>query len=663
MATKTYRQQPDDGADHKDKQPDKAPESQAPTEPLRPDDGQEDVGPAIDTSKMNEGQRQALEVAEAARETEWKHPSFAKQLFMGRFDADVLLPFPVQDPADRAVGDSLIDQLTKLFREELDPEEVDATRTIPEHVVEEMHRLGVFAMKVPKDYGGLGFSQVNYNRVMQMIASHCASTAVLVSAHQSIGVPQPLKLFGTEAQKRQWFPKFRQGAVSAFALTEPGVGSDPAQMSTTASLSADGSHYLINGEKLWCTNGPIADVLVVMAQTAPKMVRGKERKQITAFIVDGSSDGIEVVHRCDFMGIRGIQNGLLKFNDVKVPVENVLWGEGKGLKLALTTLNTGRLTLPAACAGAAKQCLLVARQWGREREQWGHPIGKHEAGAVKIGYIAATTLAMEAMAWLTSHWADDKGKDIRLEAAMAKLFCSTALWRVVDETMQLRGGRGYEKGSSLKARGEHGWGVERMLRDARINRIIEGTDEIMRLFMAREAMDPHLSVAGDLLRPGVPIGKKFSALVSTGLFYAKWYPLRWLGLLSPRSHSRLGALAGHYRWVGRQSHKLARTIFHAMALNGPKLERRQMLLGRLMEIGTELTAMAATCAYAMTLSKRDDRAHTIQLADLFCRQARVRIADHYDHLRRNTDSTDARVAKQVLADELTWLEDGILPMD
>lgn len=613
----------------------------------------------IDTSRMSEGKRRALEVAEAAREQEWASPSFAARLFMGEYDATALEDFPVQTEHERRIGDELCAKVEAFLRAKVDPEEVDATRTIPPEAIEGLFEMGVFAMKIPKKYGGLGLSQVNYNRVMMLISSWCASTAVLVSAHQSIGVPQPLKLFGTEEQKERWFPRFRAGTISAFALTEPSVGSDPSKMATVARRTADGRHYVLNGEKLWCTNGPVAGLLVVMARTEPKLVGGVERPQITAMVVEGNSPGIEVVHRCDFMGIRGIQNGLLRFTDVLVPVENVLWGPGKGLKLALTTLNTGRLTLPAACTGVAKQCLSIARRWGNQREQWGLPVGDHEEGRHKLAWIGSHTLAMEAVTWLTSHWADDSRRDIRIEAAMAKLFCSEVGWRIVDTTLQMRGGRGYEKASSLLARGEEPWPVERMMRDMRINRIIEGTTEIMRLFLAREAMDPHLRLASDLLKAHVPAGTKIKAGAKLAAFYTGWYAKQWVNPSLWDSRGEYGILGDHIHFVEAQAHHLARTMFHFMGLYRDHLERRQILLGHLVEVGTELFAMSATCAYARKLAEDPEKVTAMELADHFCAEARLRIEEHFRALDRDVDRMAREVGKDVLAGEMAWLEDGV----
>src|SRR5947207_6194513 len=303
--------------------------------------------------------------------------------------------------------------------------------------------MGAFGIKISPAYGGLGLSQTNYSRAAMMLASYDGNLTALISAHQSIGVPQPLILFGTEEQKRKYLPRVAQGEISAFALTEAGVGSDPATMTCHAEPTPDGKNWVINGEKLWCTNGVKAGVLVVMAKTPPKMVNGKERKQVSAFIVDIDTPGVEVVCRCHFMGLRALYNGVIRFKDVVVPRENILLAEGKGLKVALMTLNTGRLTLPAACVGMSKKCVQIVKKWSNERVQWGAAIGKHAAIADKIARMAANTFAMEAMTLYTASLVDrDKKADIRLEAAMCKLWGTEIAWQIVDDTMQIRGGRG-----------------------------------------------------------------------------------------------------------------------------------------------------------------------------------------------------------------------------
>jgi len=621
----------------------------------------EDKKVVIDTSKMSDEKASSLNLTEAARDSVWQHPSFAKSLFMGEFKSDAIFPFPTQTAEDKSVGDQLVEKVGIVLADSLDADLVDETRTIPTEAMQALAAIGVFSMKIPKQYGGLGLSQVNYNRVLMAIASHCGSTAVLVSAHQSIGVPQPIKLFGTEEQKQRFLPLFKDGAISAFALTEPSVGSDPAQMETTATLNAAGTHYLINGEKLWCTNGLIADYLVVMACTAPKIVDGKEVKQISAFIVKGKSSGITIKHRCDFMGIRGIQNGLIEFKNVEVAVEDRILQEGQGLKIALATLNTGRLTIPAASTGMAKQCLNMARRWGGKRVQWGLPIAKHEKGSNRIAYIAATTFAMEGVTWITSFMADKGDVDIRMEAAMAKLFCSEMAWSVMDETVQMFGGRGYEKASSLKARGELPFPVERMLRDCRINRIIEGTTDVMELFLSREALDTHLSLASDLIKPGADFTTKRDAAFKLFKEYASWYPSQILNKEFIAQFTLSGTLTEHVNYCQRTSHRLARVLFEQMLLHREKLELRQETLGHLMTIGCELFAMAVTCSYAKNQVSLGNENATA-LADHHCVLATERVEAHFKALSTPQRSTAKAIAEDILSEQYQWLEAGIYPI-
>jgi alkylation response protein AidB-like acyl-CoA dehydrogenase len=626
----------------------------------------EDQGPLIDTSKMSAGQRAALELTESARELASDRGSFGSELFMGRLALDRLFPFPTQSAEDRDQGDAFLKKLERFLREHVDPDEIDRTGEIPQEVIDGLAQMGAFGIKVKPEYGGLGLSQTNYCRAAMMLASYDGNLTALISAHQSIGVPQPLILFGTEEQKRKYLPRVAQGEISAFALTEMGVGSDPATMVTQALPSEDGKHFVINGEKLWCTNGTKAGVLVVMAQTPSKMVHGKERKQVTAFIVDIDTPGVEVVHRCHFMGLRALYNGVIRFKNVVVPRENILLAEGKGLKVALMTLNTGRLTLPAACVGMSKKCVQIVKKWANDRVQWGAPIGKHAAIADKIARMAANTFAMESMTLYTASLVDrDKKADIRLEAAMCKLWGTERAWEIVDDTMQIRGGRGYETADSLKARGEEPIPVERFMRDCRINTIFEGSSEIMRLFIAREALDPHLKVSAAALNSQLPMSQRIQAARRAAFFYAGWYPKQWLpGSVSIKSDRPVpGLLKKHLAYAKRTSRKLARTLFHAMAKFGPRLEREQVLLGRFVDIGTELFAIAATCARAQSMcatGTREENESLLKLVDYFCSSARLRIQQRFDGLSDNADRQGYRVAQQILSAPAKFLEDGIL---
>jgi alkylation response protein AidB-like acyl-CoA dehydrogenase len=620
---------------------------------MKTDTTPEEAASVIDTSKMSREQREALELTEAAREV--TREGFISGLFMGRFDFKALHPYPVQRAEDRDQGDAFVSRLETFLKEHADPDEIDRTGEIPQHVFDGLAKLGAFGIKVPVEYGGLGLSQTNYCRAAMLLGSYCGNLTALISAHQSIGVPQPLLLFGTEEQKRRFLPRVAGGEVSAFALTETKVGSDPAKMETHAEPTDDGAHFIINGEKLWCTNGVKAGVIVVMARTPSK----NGRNQITAFLVEMDTPGVEVVRRCHFMGLRALYNGVVRFTNVKVPRENILLAEGKGLRVALTTLNTGRLTLPAACTGLSKRCLEISRRWAADRVQWGAPIGKHAAIAEKIARMAAETFAMEAMSYYAASLVDrDKKADVRLEAAMCKLWATERAWEHVDATMQIRGGRGYETAASLAARDEEAVPIERLFRDSRINTIFEGSSEIMRLFIAREALDPHLKIGAPMLNTQLPIGVRGSAAFKATLFYAGWYPKQWLGPLTALSVPVGGLpsrLARHVRWSARASRRLARALFHAMARFGPKLEREQVLLGRFVDLATELFAISAACSRAAALRTQE----ATELADYFSLDARLKVARLFHSLHHHSDRAGYKLAQRVLKGEHLFLETGI----
>ncbi|WP_019058781.1 acyl-CoA dehydrogenase family protein [Streptomyces prunicolor] len=612
------------------------------------------------SSKPTVTEREARQVAEAAREQDWRKPSFAKELFLGRFRLDLIHPHPLPPDEDARRGEEFLAKLRDFCETRIDAALIEREARIPDEVISGLKEIGALGMKIDTKYGGLGLTQVYYNKALALAGSACPAVGVLLSAHQSIGVPQPLKLFGTDEQKAEFLPRCARTAISAFLLTEPDVGSDPARLATSA--VPDGDSYVLDGVKLWTTNGVIADLLVVMARV-PKSEGHKGG--ITAFVVETDSPGITVENRNAFMGLRGIENGVTRFHQVRVPAANRIGPEGAGLKIALTTLNTGRLSLPASCVAAGKWCLKIAREWSAAREQWGRPIAEHEAVGAKISFIAATTFALEAVLDLSSQMADEDRNDIRIEGALAKLFSSEMGWLMADELVQIRGGRGFETAESLAARGERAVPAEQVLRDLRINRIFEGSTEIMHLLIAREAVDAHLKVAGDLIDPDKSLQDKAKAGANAGVFYAKWLPKLVAGSGQlPGTYGEFRHdvdLSRHLRYVERGARKLARSTFYAMSRWQGRMETKQGFLGRIVDIGAELFAMSAVCVRAELLRTQGDHGReAYQLADAFCEQSRIRVEELFGRLWTNTDDIDHKVVKGVMGGAYTWLEEGIV---
>jgi acyl-CoA dehydrogenase family protein 9 len=428
---------------------------------------------SLTTSEL---QQKQLQQAEELLFSGPQRAGFAKELFFGRFRSAAMLPYPRLPQAEREIGDRAVAEVREFVNTQLDAAKIDQECDIPASVIQGLARLGVLGMTIAPEHGGRGFSQQNYCRVMEIIGGACASTAVFVNAHHSIGL-RALQLFGTAEQKARWmFPLASGQQTAAFALTEPEAGSDASNVRTTATPTADGSGYLLNGTKRYITNGAIAQVLTVMARTPDaKDPDGK----ITAFLVTPDMPGFEVVEaRMPKCGIRGTATARLAFTNMFVPKDNVLGQVGKGLKVALTTLDFGRTTFGASCTGAAKVCLELSLKHARERRQFGKALGEFELIKQKLALMAADTFAMEAATYHTAALIDSGAEDYMLETAMLKVFASDALWRIVNDAMQIHGGAGYFSNMPL----------ERMLRDARINLIGEGANEVLRCFVAMVGM-------------------------------------------------------------------------------------------------------------------------------------------------------------------------------
>lgn len=539
--------------------------------------------------------------------------SFGRELFAGRFRPGLLDPVPGPFPALDAGSEAFLARLRDFCTDKVDGTLIERDGRIPDDVIAGLKDIGAFCIKIPREYGGLGLPGVCYLRALMIVNSTHSALGELLAAHQAIGLPQPILLCGTDEQKREFLPRCVR-EISAFTLTEPDIGNDPFRMRTVAVPGPDGS-YTLNGLKSWVTNGVLADLIVVMAMVPDA--------GMTAFVVEARSPGVTVEHRGEFLGLRGLENGVVRLHDVAVPASHRIGDEGKGLEVALAAQDTGRLSMPAACAAAAKWSLKIAREWSRVRVQWDRPIGEHEAVAAKISFIAATAFALEAIVEVSGRHADAGVVDTHMEAELAKLFASEKAWQVADELLQIRGGRGYETASSAAARGERGVPVEQLHRDLRIGRIFDGSTEALRGFIAQEV----------LAAPDSTV------------------------MMDAAAVDDFGPLTPHLLFVERTCRSVAQHFAHGRTRWGAELEEHQQFLGRLVDITAELYAMSVSCVYAKA---RTDQPSAVDLAAVFCHQSRLRIAELFGRLWSNTDEHDRAVSRGALTDRYTWLESGIL---
>ncbi|WP_246098076.1 acyl-CoA dehydrogenase family protein [Streptomyces botrytidirepellens] len=556
-----------------------------------------------------------------------RQPGFTGELFLGRVRTD-LLALPGGDPRRLdPVEEQFLSRLRAFCEQDVDSAEIESTDRIPDHIIEKLKDLGALSIKIPRQYGGQGLSSRCYHRALMLTSTTHPALSELLAAHQAIGLAQPLILFGTDTQRREFLPRCVR-EISAFALTEPDIGNDPFRMHTTAVYDPVSDRYLLDGVKTWITNGVIADLLVVLAVVAPS---DRDAGGMTAFIVEADSPGVTVEHRNSFLGLRGLENGCIRLHRVAVPADNRIGEVGAGLDIALAAQDTGRLSLPAVSAAAAKWSLSVARRWSTARVQWDRPIGELDAVAGKLAFIAATAFALEAMVEVTGRLAEQGDSDTRLDAELAKLFATEKASTVADELVQIRGGRGYERADSAIARGEKGIPVEQLLRDVRVGRIFDGSSEALRDFLAQDLLASHRAAQPRTAEPS--------------------------GGQRPSADSVDGALSTHLAFVERISGHLAHQL--ALVADGPDSEReRQRFLGRIVDIGAELYAMSTSCVYATALDGVGDT--TTALADAFCHQARLRIEELLDRLDDNTDDTDRDVAGRVMRGHCAWLEEGVV---
>lgn len=560
---------------------------------------------------------------------------FAKALYKGEFRGDALFPYPLLSSAKEAETAAAVAAVRQFADQAIDAAAIDRDADIPAHVIQGLGRLGVLGMTAPVDRGGRGFGQYQYCRVMEVIGGHCASTAVFINAHHSIGV-RALLLFGTPEQQARWLPDLMSGRkLAAFALTETEAGSDAANVQTCATPSEDGRTFYLTGGKRYITNGAIADVLTVMARTPDP--RGGPSK-ITAFLVTPDMPGFQVVEgRMPKCGIRGTATATLAFQNMPVPAENILGPIGKGLRVALTVLDFGRTTFGASCTGAAKTCLVAATRHAAHRKQFGRPLGELELIRKKLARIAAFAYAMEAATYETAALIDSGADDYMLETAILKVWSTDELWRIVFDTMQIYGGKGFFTDEPLG----------RWMRDARLNTIGEGSNDVLRPFIAMVGIKP---VADLFLR------------VKDAMAHPLRQPGKLLRFVGEQLHSRLTKpqVPTHHSRLKREARDLgARVRDFGLAIQSALIRHREQILFR--QLVQERLANAACELYASAcvlsrldhlLSEANGHAGQIErdliVGKHFLHESNRRIRQNLAAVRDNEDPSLLRAARAVL---------------
>ena len=568
---------------------------------------------------------QKKEVAELLGEVE--KLGFAKSIFFGRVRGDLLFPYPTLSPAQQAAADEAYARVKQFADSSIDAAKIDRESLIPDSVIRGLGELGVLGMTVPTEFGGRGFNQQQYIRIMELLGGHCASTAVFVNAHQSIGC-RALILFGTKEQQARWLPGMLTGSkIAAFALTEPEAGSDAGGVRTTATPTEDGTAYLLNGIKHYITNGGIADVLTVMARTPD----GKGGSKVTAFLVTPDMPGFEVLEaRADKCGIRGTATGKMSFTNVRVPKENILGQIGRGLQAALTVLNFGRTTFGATCTGHAKVCLDAMIAHAKSRIQFQQPLAEFQLVQKKVAFAASHLFAMEAMTTQCAAFIDRGADDYMLETAMLKVFATEHLWTIVNDTIQVWGGKGYFTDQPL----------ERWMRDARINTIGEGANDVLKAFIAvvgcKGPGEYLKNLRDDLVGGRWSLGKVLSGLGAGARLAAPWLAH------SPTVPVREAELQSDARILAGSVKRLGTTLPHVFLKlkDETVFVQAQLVHERLADIAMDLYAAACVLSRLDALiakPKPTDRFADVTAGRSFLKMAFRRIENNFAALDDNDD--------------------------
>jgi acyl-CoA dehydrogenase family protein 9 len=566
-----------------------------------------------------------------------REPSFMKSLFFGSIEEGLVFPWPeAVSEAERGEVDRLhvlLDAVRRFFELRVDSREIDRQQQIPGEVIASLRELGWFGMAIPQAYGGLGLTNTGYARVVQEMTGLDSSVALTLLAHQSIG-SRGLALFGTEEQKSRYLPRLAKGdAIAAFALTEPGAGSDAAAIQTRAERQEDGS-YLLNGTKTWITNGGLADVFTVFARTSRPDADAKPK--ITAFVVERGW-GVQHGPPQDKLGIRGTSTTEIIFEDVRIPAANVLGEPGRGFKVAMQVLDSGRLALASGCLGLSKRLLRMAVERCKERRAFGRPIGEFGLIKDKIATMMADTWALECMTYLTTGMTDAGALDFSIESAICKVYGSETCWRVVNETLQIAGAVGYMAD----------FPYERLLRDARINLVFEGTNEILRAFIA----------LGGMQGPGQELADVARAMRE---------PIKGFGLLSDFAIRKArGALVRermtrHHPTLAREAlifdeyvHELGRGVESVLRRHGSDIAEMQYTQKRTADMAIDLYGLAACISRTTRAIERrgeEGARREIDLTSIFASSAERRLAHLVAAVAKNDDELRKDVATRAYAD-------------
>ncbi len=601
--------------------------------------------------------------------------SFMVGLFAGRPDFSLLL-MPEEAPEEKAAWEEFHPRLETFLTTYVDPDEIERTAKIPVSVFKGLFAIGAFGMKIPQQYGGLGFSYTNYGRALMLIASWSNALALTVAVPQSIGIAMPILMFGNEAQRRTYLPLVAREAVSAFALTEPITGSDAANIATEAILDSTGMMFVVNGEKLWCTNGPIARYVTLIALVPAKRIqqngqttwepvpngKGADEQVHTAFILDMQTSGVHIRQHCQFEGCRGIENAHMTFTDVHIPTGNVIGEVGRGLKYALTILNIGRaVSIPAICLGMAKQAWQPTLDRANQRFTFQKPLGTRQTQRMRLGRMASSLFAMEALALTAWRMADQHTFDVRIEAALAKLFCSEKTIQFLKDAQVIFGGMGYETAHSKWFRGEPAFGIEQLVRDAEMYRIGEGATDILRPFVAREGLNMHLERAGYFFDERTTGIRQFIEFWRLLKFYIPWYGNQWKSRrVPPHPEFQHPRVRSKLLFVERTSRRLARTIFYVMLFHRKALQDDQGRQNRIEMVGEDLLVIAATALYAEAQERTAGHPEVWDLAEECFREAACRIEQYLQELICNHDADATSVGGKALSGQYAVLNNGII---